>query len=1181
MAYDGSIKIDTKIDTAGFSGGMSKIKALAAKGVSAITTTLAGISTALGTGGIAATKVGSDFEAAMSKVSAISGATGEDLISLTDKAKEMGAKTKFTASESAQALQYMSMAGWDTKSMLDGIDGIMNLAAADGLDLATTSDIVTDAITAFGLQASDSSHFADVLAKASSSANTNVSMLGESFKYCAPLAGTMGYSVEDVSLALGLMANASVKGSMAGTSLKTALSNLAAPTKEMKNALEQLGLAVEETTTKVDQSKIDKAIANQEKATSKLDLAQQKYSDAVAKYGESSTQAKSASVNLTTAQQSLAAAEEDLAKAQAETEEQTGFIVTAMQNADGSTKPLKETLIELRKAFSNLDDTQQTQYASTIFGKEAMSGMLAIINASDSDFNKLVENIDSADGSAKSMAETMQDNLQGQITILKSALEGLGIEIYESMQEPLKDAAISAQDYVNRLTKAFRSNGLKGLISKTGNIFAELAIKAAEAAPDMINASVKFIQSFIIGIKNNGTQLKTAAKGIVYALVSGLVSLLPKEVQKPVKTAVEEIKKSFESGGLKEAIKTVSTIIENCGKIINNITEVVLPHLTNAIDFLGDNLSIILPLISGCVAAYKGWQLISTITSLVAAHTVAVTTEALAENAAAMAAGTATAAYSVKSVAVGVLTGKISLATAAQWLWNAAMSANPIGLVIIAVTALAGVIAALTLCQEENISNTDVIVKSAEERRQAVDDEKQSYDKLRQSQKEEADANLAQVDRVKELYGELDILTDSNGHVKDANKDRVNFILKEMNEALGTEYKLTGNQIAKYDELKKSIDEVIASRQAEILLDSNRDVYQQALSNITAAKDEERQATYDLAEAEAELSQYLNDERLAQMPEATKEQIAAWKSWGNYDVSNAKKNIATLKENLSDASDKVKIYTDDINYYEQALVAAEAGNAAEVVRLLTEKGNSYKTAKDVAGKSVEEQKKILGQQYADSLIDLSNYVDKYGKSNDKFHKREIKRLEDQAWKAKVAANAVGTEIVNGTITGLNDKELELHRTVENLYNKVPAWAKLCLGIASPSKVMRKLFRWVGAGAVLGIEDGSEGLSRAAKNMAQGFSQEVENQMKSAHIKAVPKIIGKSSLIAKMKATVAGVKASLTGSVVSNVIHKVEQDDNEEKQVMLRGDIHTVVNIDGRETAIAITPYVSEELAFNI
>lgn len=243
----------------------------------------------------------------MSKVSAISGASGKDLQSLTDKAKEMGAKTKFSASESAEALQYMAMAGWDTTSMLNGIDGIMSLAAADGLDLATTSDIVTDAITAFGLKASDSTHFADVLAKASSSANTNVSMLGESFKYVAPLAGAMHYSVEDVSVALGLMANASVKGSMAGTSLKTALSNLASPTDAMAEVMKKYKIS--------------------------------------------------------------------------------------MTDANGETLPLIDVIKELREKFGGLSETEQTAAASTLFGKEAMSGMLAIVNASDKDFNTLVKTL--------------------------------------------------------------------------------------------------------------------------------------------------------------------------------------------------------------------------------------------------------------------------------------------------------------------------------------------------------------------------------------------------------------------------------------------------------------------------------------------------------------------------------------------------------------------------------------------------------------------------------------------------------------------------------------------------------------------------------------------------------------------------------------------------------------------
>ncbi|SCG89058.1 Phage-related protein [uncultured Clostridium sp.] len=185
-----------------------------------------------------------DFESMMSQVKAISGATGQDFEDLTAKAKEMGATTKFTATQSAEAFNYMAMAGWQPTQMIDGISGVMNLAAASGEDLGTTSDIVTDAITAFGLQAGDAGHFADVLAQASANANTNVGMLGESFKYVAPVAGAMNYTVEDTSLALGLMANASVKGSMAGTSLKTAIANMAAPTSSMAAAMEKYGISI-------------------------------------------------------------------------------------------------------------------------------------------------------------------------------------------------------------------------------------------------------------------------------------------------------------------------------------------------------------------------------------------------------------------------------------------------------------------------------------------------------------------------------------------------------------------------------------------------------------------------------------------------------------------------------------------------------------------------------------------------------------------------------------------------------------------------------------------------------------------------------------------------------------------------------------------------------------------------
>lgn len=296
-----------------------------------------------------------NFEAAMSQVKAISGATGEDFDKLTEKAKYMGATTKFTATEAAEGFNYMAMAGWKTQDMLDGIEGIMSLAAASGESLGTTSDIVTDALTAFGLKASDSGHFADVLAQASANANTNVGMLGESFKYIAPVAGAMGYKIEDISLALGLMANSSVKGTMAGTALKTALANMAAPTDKMAAAMDQYGIS--------------------------------------------------------------------------------------LTDGKGNMKSFRGVMDNLRTSLGGLSEAEQTAAASTIFGKEAMAGMLSIINASEEDYNKLADAVNNADGASQKMADTMLDNLQGAFTLLQSAADGVKLSLGERLKPYLMDLA--------------------------------------------------------------------------------------------------------------------------------------------------------------------------------------------------------------------------------------------------------------------------------------------------------------------------------------------------------------------------------------------------------------------------------------------------------------------------------------------------------------------------------------------------------------------------------------------------------------------------------------------------------------------------------------------------------------------------------------------------------------------
>lgn len=324
-----------------------------------------GVTTVIGGVGVAAVKTAADFDSAMSQVAAVSGATGKDFDALRNKAREMGAKTKFSATEAAEAMNYMAMAGWKTEDMLSGIEGIMNLAAASGEDLATTSDIVTDALTAFGLSAKDSGHFADILAAASSNANTNVSMMGETFKYCAPIAGALGFSAEDTAEAIGLMANAGIKSSQAGTALRTIMNNLAGDVKISGKAI--------------------------------------------------------------------------------------GEVTIATTNADGSMRDLSDILADCRSAFGNLTESEKAQAAESLVGKNAMSGFLALMNAGEGDIEKLSSAIENCDGSAEKMAMTMQDNLAGQLTILKSQLQELAISFSDILMPAIRSIVSKLQGFVDKL----------------------------------------------------------------------------------------------------------------------------------------------------------------------------------------------------------------------------------------------------------------------------------------------------------------------------------------------------------------------------------------------------------------------------------------------------------------------------------------------------------------------------------------------------------------------------------------------------------------------------------------------------------------------------------------------------------------------------------------------------------
>lgn len=615
---------------------------------------------------------GMEYEAAISNVVAISGAMSEEVELLQAKAEEMGATTKFTATESAEAMSYMAMAGWKVNDMVSGLDGIMDLSAASGESLASVSDIVTDALTAFGLTAGDSAHFADVLAAASSNANTNVAMMGETFKYSAPIAGALGFSIEDTAEAIGLMANSGIKASQAGTSLRTIMTNLS---------------------------------------------------------GEMTIYGK--------AFESAANAE--------------GEYTIATTNADGTMRDLGDILADLRVAWGQLTEAEQASNAAmeTVAGKRAMSGFLALMNAAPADVDKLSTAIENADGAAQGMASTMLDNLQGDKTLLESAVDGMKIAISKELNPALRD-----------VTKYITSQMPK--IQKSIEPVADFAVKSIKAVPKLVDG-LQTIQPLLSGISTTALELFA---GIKIAQIS-----------KNVKT------------NLIPAVKSL-------------------------------------------------W-------SVVAAH--------------------------------------------------------PIGAVIsaagIAATAITKGVFSYLDAQLEVKSEGEKLIEQHNEEIRLLQEKRQEIAKLDDAFYENVDGIQNQTDRTKDLWKELDKLADQYGNVQDKDKARAEYILNELNEALGTEYTMTGNQIENYKNLSAEIDNVIAKKQAEMMIDAYLANSTEMTKQRIEARTDYENADKDYQEAQKNLERW--EHRYKKITKHSIDELTP----ENYIAGNLPDNEITTEEGINAANE--------------------------------------------------------------------------------------------------------------------------------------------------------------------------------------------------------------------------------------------------------------------------------------
>lgn len=876
---DGKVVIETDLDSSGIEKGLSKLGSIAAKGMKAATVAITGTAAALGGVAAAAIKVGSDFESQMSRVKAISGATGEEFEQLKAQAMQLGADTSFSASQAAEGMENLAAAGFTTSEIMNAMPGLLNLAAASGEDLASSSDIAASTLRGFGLAASDAAHVADVLAANANRTNSSVADTGEAMKYIAPLARAAGLSLEETAAAIGIMANAGVNGSQAGTSLRGALSRLSKPTKDMSEAMDELGIS--------------------------------------------------------------------------------------FYDSNGKMKSLTEQVGMLRQATEGMTDEQKNNYLVTLYGQEALSGMLALINEGEGSLGELTNAYKNCDGAAQKAAETMQDNLSGALEQLGGSAQTLGLAFYNSVADNLKNAAKTATESINNITDSFNNGGLNEAIQTAGDEFANLAVEAASHAPEMVDTAVDFIEAFASGIASNKGRILGAAGEMAESMASGLAELLPSKLQEPVEDAIDAVAESLSDGGLREAGETAVDTLSNVVDAVGNLADKALPPLTKALDFAGENLDLIAASATAAFTAFKGYKVVNETTSILKKGVKTWKTASAAVDAyyaaqlLAMESGVATnATLTAGQAVVGMFTGKVNLATKAQTLWNVAMKANPIGLVISAVAALAAGLGVYALTQKEAESATDKANKKLAEQAEAIRE-------TQAARQDEVAGIQTQFGYYQQLWDELQGIVDQNGKIKEGYEERAAFITSTLSEALGVEIETTDGVIQKYGELTQSIDQVIQKKKAEAILSAYEDDYTTAIKNQTQAAKEVSRTFDDYSEAlraSEEATRKLEDATASM----TTEQAA-----GSFEIMRlqqaqmeADAELLEAEKAFDNAKTASNEYLTTISNYEAAMGAVESGseNAALSVLALA---NDMKRAGEASEEALKEQAESFLQSYDD------------------------------------------------------------------------------------------------------------------------------------------------------------------------------------------------------------------------
>lgn len=995
---DGKVVIETDLDSSGIEKGLSKLGSIAAKGMKAATVAITGTAAALGGVAAAAIKVGSDFESQMSRVKAISGATGEEFEQLKAQAMQLGADTSFSASQAAEGMENLAAAGFTTSEIMNAMPGLLNLAAASGEDLASSSDIAASTLRGFGLAASDAAHVADVLAANANRTNSSVADTGEAMKYIAPLARAAGLSLEETAAAIGIMANAGVNGSQAGTSLRGALSRLSKPTKDMSEAMDELGIS--------------------------------------------------------------------------------------FYDSNGKMKSLTEQVGMLRQATEGMTDEQKNNYLVTLYGQEALSGMLALINEGEGSLGELTNAYKNCDGAAQEAAETMQDNLPGVLEQLSGSAETLGLAFYNSVADNLKNAANTATESINNITDSFNNGGLNEAIQTAGDEFANLAVEAASHAPEMVDTAVDFIEAFASGIALNKGRILGAAGEMAESMASGLAELLPSKLQEPVEDAIDAVAESLSDGGLKKAGKTAEKTFDSLIKVVGKLASTALPPLTKALDFAGENLDRLV-----------------------------------------VVAGSATAAYTAYNATIKATTVATNLAAKAQKAFSVAMSASPTGLVIAGIAAATTGLALACATQVdaskelesandklgdsygkigEGITgylsevskagsifddfNDSIIVSSEVQgelsgKMDAVQSEITEI--ARTATEERRQLTETEIQRLQDLFTQMRQLTEQELAYQQAYQDAV----KSSAETLASTHSGTAEEYA--TSAQKIINSAVQTRDAVVekaysqMIETNAinkqlvgtsEQYTQEWYNqqAQAAQQRYQQAVTD---ANRESADTLNiiQQGFAQRMDAANEYFA------NVEASNKRELEEQKRHNdeLANAEAEKKRKMEELH---QDSASAEYEYFVEVERINEEHKQRLAEIRSGLADSLTDAQAEQASAWLAMIAETSLYGGELDASSQAIVDSLIDNFDNLPKKQKeIFKNAL-----QGAVDGFREDEPELltqaQNTSDNFLNKI----KEALGVHSPSREVKAIFAQVNPGAIEGLEEGKESLLEKGKSVVSDF-----------------------------------------------------------------------------------------------